>query len=78
MFDMIERVSVLLKERNMSYAELCRRSGINPSTFRIAAVRGTHLSISTVEQICTALNIPVWKFFFVPDEMGCWQEWLKM
>lgn len=78
MFDMIERVSTLLAERHMSFAELYRRSGINPSTIRMAAARGTQLSISTVELICSALDIPVWKFFFVPDEMGYWQEWLKM
>lgn len=77
MFDMIERVSTLLAERHMSFAELYRRSGINPSTIRMAAARGTQLSISTVELICKALEIPVWKFFFVTDDLDHMQGFIQ-
>lgn len=66
MFDAVARVSDLLAERHMTYAELSRRSGISSSTLRTAAARKTQLSLSVIEQICAALDIPLWKFF-MPD-----------
>ena len=69
MFDTVGRVAVLIKERNMSVSELARRSGINPSTIRSAAMRGTQLSVTTIEHVCDALDMPLWKFFFVPDDL---------
>ncbi len=72
MFDTIARVTVLLAERNMSYAELSRRSGISSSTIRSAAARRTQLTLPTIEQICAALDIPLWKFFFVPEDPDHW------
>ncbi len=78
MFDTVARVTVLLAERNMSFAELSRRSGISSSTIRSAAARRTQLTLPTIEQICAALDIPLWKFFYVPNELDHMNGWIKM
>ncbi len=63
MFDTTARVTALMKERGLSAAELARLSGLNESTLRVAAARGTQLSIATVEQICAALGMSPSEFF---------------
>ena len=69
MFKTIERVSALLAERHMTYEDLARRCGIAPVTLRNAQLRGTQLSLTTVELICEALDIPLWKFFMPPEDL---------
>ena len=63
MFNTIERVTALIGERGLTMQELARMSGINGSTLRVAAIRDSQLSISTVERICSALGMELWEFF---------------
>ena len=63
MFNTVERVNELAEEKNMSVSMLCRLSGVNYSTLRMANIRNTQLSVDTIERLCAGMHITFGEFF---------------
>lgn len=60
---MLERLKVLCRERNWSYYELAKRSGIPYSTLNTLLLKGTQPSLPTLKRLCTGLGISMQQFF---------------
>lgn len=61
--DVIQRIDVLMKERNWSDYKLSAKSGLSSSTIANIHRRNTIPSISTLESICSAFGITLAQFF---------------
>ena len=64
--DTLERVNVLLSERDMTLNQLAKLSNVSPSTLRNTKRRAGQLKIDTIERICDALGISLSEFFAIP------------
>jgi len=63
MYDTLGRVQELAAKRKLSVQELAQNSGIGRSTIENCKLRGTQLSLSTVERLCEGLNCSLAEFF---------------
>lgn len=61
--DVINRIDMLMKERNWSDYKLSAESGLSSSTIANIHRRHTVPSISTLEAICSAFGITLAQFF---------------
>lgn len=61
--DVINRIDMLMKERNWSDYKLSTESGLSSSTIANIHRRNTVPSISTLEAICSAFGITLAQFF---------------
>lgn len=61
--NVLQRITDLCQERNVSCYELAKRSGIPYSTLNTLLLKGTHPSIPTLMRICDGLGITVQQFF---------------
>lgn len=61
--DVINRIDMLMKERNWSDYKLSTESGLSSSTIANIHRRNTVPSISTLESICSAFGITLAQFF---------------
>ncbi|MDL2234979.1 helix-turn-helix domain-containing protein [Christensenellaceae bacterium OttesenSCG-928-L17] len=60
----VERVRGICKERNISYTELARLSGITPSTvYSMLQPERRDISAVTVKKLCDGLEISITEFF---------------
>ena len=65
--DVIQRIDMLMKERNWSEYKLAAMSGLSSSTIANMHRRNTVPSISTLEAICSAFGISLAQFFTEDD-----------
>ncbi len=61
--DTVKRMCDVASEHGMSVYQLTRLSGISHSTIQNARRRGGQLSVDTIERICEALDMPLYRFF---------------
>lgn len=61
--DVLERIKAMCRERNFSYYELAKRSGIPYSTLNTLLLKGTQPSLPTLRRICAGLGITLQQFF---------------
>lgn len=61
--DVLERIRQLCRERNFSYYELAKRSGIPYSTLNTLLLKGTQPSLPTLRKLCAGLGITLQQFF---------------
>lgn len=61
--DTVTRVRELAAQRGMSLADLSRLCGVPYSTLKNTELRGGQLTVSTIEQVCLGLGIPLYRFF---------------
>lgn len=61
--DVLERIRTLCRERNYSYYELAKRSGIPHSTLNTLLLKGTQPSLPTLRRLCAGLGITLQQFF---------------
>lgn len=66
--DVLERIRALCAERNYSFYELAKRSGIPYSTLNTLLLKGTQPSLPTLKRICSGLGISLQQFFSGDDE----------
>ena len=59
----LERITELCRERNFSYYELAKRSGIPYSTLNTLLLKGANPSLPTLHRICDGLGITLQQFF---------------
>ena len=57
------RITALCQERNYSYYELAKRSGVPYSTLNTLYLKGTNPSLPTLQRICDGLGITLQQFF---------------
>ena len=61
--DVLARIRDLCQERNLSYYELAKRSGIPYSTLNTLLLKGTQPSLPTLRRLCHGFGISVQQFF---------------
>lgn len=61
--NILGRIVELCRERNYSYYELAKRSGIPYSTLNTLLLKGTNPSLPTLSRICDGLGITLQQFF---------------
>ena len=61
--DVLERIKSLCRERNYSYYELAKRSGIPYSTLNTLLLKNTQPSLPTLRRLCSGLGITLQQFF---------------
>ena len=61
-----ERMAELAAQKKMSLKKLAEVSDVPYSTLKNAKMRGTQLSVDTIESICNGLGITLSEFFSVP------------
>lgn len=61
--DVLQRIKDLCQERNLSYYELAKRSGIPYSTLNTLLLKGTQPSLPTLRRLCSGFGISVQQFF---------------
>lgn len=66
--DVLERIRQLCRERNFSYYELAKRSGIPYSTLNTLLLKGTQPSLPTLSKLCSGLGITLQQFFAEKSE----------
>ena len=79
--DVIARIEELMKARGWSVYELARRSGLPQSTLSNLFNRRNLPTISTLEQVCGTLGIPLAEFFAgaeTPPEEELTRELLRL
>jgi len=59
----LARITDLCRERNYSYYELAKRSGIPYSTLNTLLLKGANPSLPTLNRICDGLGITLQQFF---------------
>lgn len=59
----LARIIELCQERNYSYYELAKRSGIPYSTLNTLLLKGTNPSLPTLQRLCEGLGITLQQFF---------------
>ena len=68
--DTIMRMKELAAERNITVFRLAQICGVPYSTLKNTEQRGGQLAVSTIEQICEGLGIPLYMYFYKEgDEM---------
>ncbi len=67
----LERIKVLLDERNWTMYKLAKKSGVSQSTLSNMFTRNNDPSISTLEGICTAFGITLSQFFADEGDLVC-------
>ncbi|MDO5153410.1 MAG: helix-turn-helix transcriptional regulator [Eubacteriales bacterium] len=66
--DVLQRIKDLCRERNYSYYELAKRSGIPYSTLNTLLLKGAQPSMPTLKRLCAGLGISLQQFFAGEDE----------
>jgi len=61
--NVLERLKALCRERDWSYYELAKRSGIPYSTLNTLLLKGTQPSLPTLKRLCAGLGISMQQFF---------------
>lgn len=61
--DVLKRIRDLCQERNLSYYELAKRSGIPYSTLNTLLLKGAQPSLPTLHRLCSGFGISVQQFF---------------
>ena len=61
--DTIKRVYEIMKDKNLTFYQLTKMSGISHSTINTTEKRGGQLKIDTIERFCDAVGIPLSEFF---------------
>ena len=61
--DVLERIRDLCQEREYSYYELAKRSGIPYSTLNTLILKETQPSLPTLKRLCGGLGITLEQFF---------------
>lgn len=63
----VARFEEICKERNISYTELARLSGVTPSTvYSMLKPERRDMSITTIKKLCDGLEISISDFFNNP------------
>lgn len=65
--DVLTRIKDLCRQRNYSYYELAKRSGIPYSTLNTLMLKGTQPSLPTLRRLCQGLGISLQQFFAEDD-----------
>ena len=65
--DVIKRMSAIMKKKGLTDYQLAKMSDLSPSTISNMRTRNTVPSISTLEHICDAMDIPLSQFFIVEN-----------
>ena len=84
--DVIQRIDILMRERNWSEYKLAAESGLSSSTIANMHRRNTIPSISTLEAICSAFGISLAQFFtedgnmvqLNDEQMQLFQRWVTL
>ena len=63
-----ERMAELAAQKKMSLKKLAEVSDVPYSTLKNAKMRGSQLSVDTIESICIGLEITLSEFFAVPSQ----------
>jgi len=66
--DVLVRIRDLCQERDLSYYELAKRSGIPYSTLNTLLLKGTQPSLPTLRRLCYGFGISVQQFFAGEDD----------
>ena len=61
--DTVKRVYEIMEDRDLTFYQLTRLSGISHSTIKTTEKRGGQLKIDTIERFCDALGISLSEFF---------------
>ena len=69
MFDVLNRIDELRKERNLSVYKLAKLSGIPQSTIATWYQKGHLPPVDKIETLCIALDIPLSQFFTTGNTM---------
>ena len=56
----------LLKEKGLTYEKFGRITGLS--------LPDANLTISTLQKIADALNVPIWRLLVTPDEVKDWEN----
>lgn len=70
--DVLGRIRSLCRERNYSYYELAKRSGIPYSTLNTLLLKGTQPSLPTLTRLCNGFGITLQQFFsedFITEDL---------
>ena len=71
----VKRIQQLCNEKELSYTELARLSGITPSTiYSLLSPERRDISAATVKKICDGLDITLGEFFTTPEFDNLEQE----
>lgn len=62
-FDVIQRIKDLCEERNYSYYELAKRSGIPYSTLNTMMLKANSPTLPTLTKLCNGFGITLQQFF---------------
>lgn len=82
-----QRIEEICNERNISQYRLCQFTGIAQSSLSTMKKGKTHLSLYSVDRICTGLGITIFEFFSPPaasnilitkDERLCLKYWNQL
>lgn len=66
-FDVIQRIKDLCAERNYSYYELAKRSGIPYSTLNTMILKSNSPTLPTLIRLCNGFGITLLQFFDTED-----------
>lgn len=67
--DVLARITDLCRERNLSYYELAKRSGIPYSTLNTLLLKRTQPSLPTLRRLCNGFGISVLQFFASEEDV---------
>jgi len=71
----VQRIQQLCADRNISYTELARISGLTPSTiYSILKPERRDISAITIKKICDGLSITLSEFYTTPEFNNLEQE----
>ena len=71
----VQKFEKICKEKQISYTELARRSGVTPSTvYSMLKPERRDLSIITIKKLCDGLDISLAEFFSDPLFVNIAQE----
>ena len=71
----IERLDEILADREMTLNALCLKAGLTRATFSNAKRRGNQLRLVTIEQVCEALDMPLFEFFMTDEDWSLISEY---
>ncbi len=85
-FPVITRIQQLCEHKGWSYYKLAKESSIPYSTLNTMMLKTTAPSISTLQKICSGLNITLAQFFDIktepvmltPEQLNCIDLWTKL
>ena len=64
----------LLKAKCLTYEQFGRITGLSLNRVRQIVAPDANLTISTLQKIADALNVPVWRLLVTPDEVKEWEN----